>query len=179
MTRFSLLPPSNGSPSMRPSKSIVIRSPSLQARATSFQTGRCWRRLSIIVSTSRIRHGGGRARELDAAHVLQFDLRIDLEGRGVAQVIGLAGLLRLDARPAGGLQFFLAQRLRESFADQVGDDLLAHFAAVVLANDVDRRLARPESLDARRAAHLEQPRVDLLAHAGRGHRHLEAAFESR
>ena len=34
--------------------------------------------------------GRDRARELDAADVIQLDLRVDLEGRGIAQVVGLA-----------------------------------------------------------------------------------------
>ena len=126
-----------------------------------------------------VAHGGHRARELDAADVIQFDLRVDLEGRGIAQVVGLAGLLRLDARTARRLQLLLAQRLREGLADEVGHDLLAHLRAVVLAHDVDRRLAGPKALDARRAAHLQEPRVHLLAHAARGHRNLEPALEPR
>ena len=112
---------------MRPSKSIVIRSPSLQPRATSVQFGPLL--AQALDHRVDVRHpttaAVGRV-ELDAAHVLQFDLRVDLEGRGVAQVVGLAGLLRLDARTAGGLQLLLAQRLRKGFADEVGNDLFAH-----------------------------------------------------
>jgi hypothetical protein len=49
----------------------------------------------------------------------------------------------------------------------------------MLADDVDRGLARAKALDTDRAAHLEEPGVDLLAHARRRHRHFDAALEAR
>ena len=60
---------------------------------------------------------------------------------------------------------------------ELADDLLAHLRAVVLAHHVDRRLAGPETLDARRAADVEQPLVHLLLHAAGRHRDLHAALE--
>ncbi len=117
------------------------------------------------------------ARKLDAAHVVQLDLRVHLEGRGVAQVVGLAGLLRLDAGTARRLQFFLAQGFGERLADEVGNDLFPDLRAIVLAHHVDRGLARTETLDADGAADLQEARVDLLAHAACGHRHFDPALE--
>ena len=138
------------------------------ARDRRSRSGRCWRRLSIIVSTSRIRDGGCRARAAGCRSTsLQFELRVDFEGRGVAQVTGLrrSSAARCAARPPGAV--FPGAGLGEGLADQVGDDFFLHLRPVVLAHDMDRRLARPEALDARRAADLQQARVHLLAHAVR------------
>ena len=51
--------------------------------------------------------GGSRPYQPDGSQVLQLDLRKHLEGRGVAQVVRLAGLLRLDTRAARRLKLLL------------------------------------------------------------------------
>ncbi len=68
--------------------------------------------------------------------------------------------------PPAGSQLLLAQRLGEGLADQVGNDLLLDLRPVMLAHDVDRRLARTKALDARGAAHLQQACVHLLVERG-------------
>ena len=50
--KFSALPPSNSSPSIEPTKSIVAREPASAAASTSVQVACCLRRVSIISSTS-------------------------------------------------------------------------------------------------------------------------------
>ncbi len=107
----------------------------------------------------------------------QLDLRVDLEGRDIRQVLALVEALRLDPRTARGRELLLRDRFGEARLQQLADHFLAHLRPELALDHGERRLARPEALQARGAAQILQPRGDLLRDTLGRHLHLHAARE--
>ncbi len=115
--------------------------------------------------------------DFEGLHWLQNDFRKHFEGRDVFKVLALVDALRLDARTAGGRQLFLGHRLGVAGLQQLADHFTVNLAAELLADHLERRLARAKPVQARGTADALQTRRDLLTHALGRHLHLHAALQ--
>ena len=92
-----------------------------------------------------------------------------------ARVRGRQGL---DTRAAGRVQVLLRNGARIRGANEVVQHFLAHLAAVVLAHDLLRYLARPEPLQFRRSPDFDEARIDLALDIDRRHTDRHAPLEA-
>ena len=120
---------------------------------------------------------GRRARDGNAFDALQLDLREDLEGRAVLEVLVRADRERLDARPRGRVELLLRDGLGEARLHQVGQHFLPHLRAELLLDDLRRHLAGPEALELHGAADALQALVDRLLDALARDAHFHPALE--
>ena len=159
---LSPLLPSNALPSIVPVKSIVIA----VAVAALAIHGHELRTLCAQILDHRIDVGvsdlGGRSRHCQPVDLLELDLREHLEDGAVLEVLARRGSDRLDARAGGRAQLLLVDRLGKARLHEVGQHFLAHLCTELLADDLERHLARTEALELGRAADALQALVDGL-----------------
>src|SRR6185436_4754996 len=103
-----------------------------------------------------------RAFDVQALDALDLDLRDHFEYGAIFQVRALLQADRLDARAAGGLQFFLHHGFIEGGLHDIAQHFLTDLLTELLAHDFDRHLAWAEALQAYRPTHALQPRVHRL-----------------
>ncbi len=117
---------------------------------------------------------------IDREGIERFEgnLRQHLEYRGVAKFLARGHLERFDARIAGRPEAFLGHGLDEAFLHQIGDRFRMHLAAELLAHHGKGHLARPETLQARRARQILETLVDATGHEFPGDAHFEAALQA-
>ena len=183
------VPPSNGSPSILPVKSMTTRSP-VSALAPSLlgANGRLCSAMRLSASsTSASRHLGGEPFELDALEVGELDRRHDLDRDRVGEVglaldhlLDLALLGRHGDLPARvrKLEAALGDDLGVGLADRRLDRLGHHRAAVEPLEVRDRHLAGAEAVEPDLVLHLVEPLVDLAGKVGRWNHDLEFALEA-
>ena len=125
----------------------------------------------------RVARLGGVAGELEVLEITGRNLRHHLHGHGVLEVVTLGGLGDLDPRLHRRAHRLLGERLGRGLIERLFDDFVAERFAVALAQQLGRRLARPEPGDAGGLAQVFEavldPRFDVL----RVDDHLELALE--
>ena len=176
----SALPPSNGTPSILPSKSIVTRSPSggavgLPARCAKVR--RCLRRMSSVLSIAASVDFGRHALDLGLGQVAELDLGVDLEGGVEGHLAFRRAFLLGDRGCAGDAQLGFVGGLGEDLADLVVHDLVVHRVAVALGDHAHRHLAGAEAVGLDGARQLLQARLDFATDAAGRQRQRDAALE--
>ena len=180
-------PPSNGTPSILPSKSTVTRS-LVSALAPSGLAVKV-RRLSAIRSSDVVDVGfvdvGRQPLELDLREIADLERRQhferDLEREIAARLErgldrGLVGR-QFDLRLAGEAQAVVVDDLLVGVVDRLLDDVGHHRLAVDPAQMLDRHLARAKSLDLRLRLELGELAVQLLGEIARGQEDVVFALQ--
>ena len=127
-------PPSNGSPSTKPSN---------PPRAVARGRGALDRLPRPVLFPQPLhhavdilfRHDRRRAGDFDRFERGQGDFREHVEGRGIAHPDAGLALQRRDPRRRGGAELLLPERVHERFLDDLADDLVAHLPAVAPCPD--------------------------------------------
>ena len=109
---------------------------------------------------------------------LEGHLGIDLEYRGVLEILTLVGGLGLYPGPAGGPQVLLGNRLEVARLHHFAQYFLAYLPAVALANDFHGHLTRAKTLEFRGLAIALEAAVNFFFDALGRYLHLHAALET-
>ena len=155
-------PPSNGSPSTVPWKSMITRSPLWLGRGlcgrreVARPLGEVGQRLGHRLVVDRRDRPG----QLDRLQIDLGDLGQDLERHGELEIGALVERGDLDLGPQRRPQLVIADRLLRALVDRLLDHLAHHRAAVLLAQQGDRHLARPEAGHPDGPAELAQAAAD-------------------
>ena len=178
------VPPSNGSPSSVPVKSMTTRSPFSTLPPSPFAAnGRfCSAILSSASPTCGVGHLRHRTLELDALEIGELDLRQHLDRERIGEIglpaddLGDLGLLVRDRDLGfhGELEAMIGDDLGVELANHRLDGLRHHGLAVDLSQVRHRHLARPEAAQLHLVLELAQalgePRLEI------GGRHLDLEF---
>ena len=135
--------------------------------------------LSSIASMSASVIVGDRALDL-AAPSTGLTVTSGSTSNTAANFRSVAGLDldRLDARAADRTQVFLVHRIAVALADQLGDGVAVHLAAVLLLDDRQRHLALAEAAHVGGARQVAQAAIDFAGHARVRNFHFDAALEA-
>ena len=145
----SVVPPSNGTPSLVPAKPMTAQSPSFAAALLDRRERRVLvaELVDDVVDLGLV-DGVDLGRELEVLVVAELDLRADLDGRLEAQRLALDRLDDLDVRVRQRDDVLLDDRLAVGVLDEVLDGLVEHRAGPEDAlEDRPRGLAGPEAGD--------------------------------
>ena len=115
--------------------------------------------------------------DLQLADVDVGQFRHDLERCRIGNLAVQRLAVGVDGGIGDGAQVFLRHRLAEGAVDQARQHLVAHLRAKALLDNRRRHLARAKALQAHRASHLRDSRLDLRLVALGREFHREPALE--
>ena len=144
----SALPPSNGTSSIEPSKSITTWSPSAAALGVSgaaYLAREIGRQTLDAAVDARLVGQGGQAGQLDGVEIDRRHLGQHLEAEAELQILALVERGDLDLGPERRLQAVAVDRLPRALVDRLLQHLAHDRAAVLLLQQRQRRLAGPEA----------------------------------
>src|SRR5690554_2524060 len=107
-------------------------------------------------------HFGIDALDFDVGEIAQSHFGVYLEGGDVFEALAFVQRLGLNARRAGGVQFFLNDGFIKGRLNHFTDDFLTCRCTKALANHAHRHLARTETINTCTASGLLQALVDFV-----------------
>ena len=169
-------PPSNGVPSIVPSKSMTRKSPSWAPRSTAVSSATRRAQPLDLGVDGLLRHVGRLLHALEALVGLHLRRRLHLHLGRERERRALVGAVRpVDRRPVDGVDARHGDGPRVPPAQVVAQRLLDHGVAADLAHDERlRRLALAEPGHADRARQVGQRVVERVVDVARGHLDIEA-----